>query len=241
MVAQLQDVKELESAGFFPKDERPMEDAFRGDEMEGKDALGNTIARASVVGNIDERHVTQMTEFIWLMRREIIAMKRDKMFLAARFMQATFMSLLIGVIFLKVGDRDPDDGAVVVQSIFGGMVMALFMCVMGTALPTLLIFPQERPVFLREYSTNHYSVLAYFMSRFAIEAFITAVQVFVTAVLTYYMIGFKVSRSSRTLFTSHHLTRTLSLSLVWIRLALFGSLCHGNGVNCTRRIDWVGH
>lgn len=140
MVAQLQDVKELESAGFFPKDERPMADAFRGDEMEGKDALGNTIARASVVGNIDERHVTQMTEFIWLMRREIIAMKRDKMFLVARFMQATFMSVLIGVIFLFVGDRDPDV-PVVLQSIFGGLVMALFMCVMGTALPTLLIFP----------------------------------------------------------------------------------------------------
>lgn len=35
------------------------------------------------------------------------------------------------------------------------------------------------------------------MSRFAIEAFVTAVQVFVTAVLTYYLIAFKVSRSSR--------------------------------------------
>ena len=67
------------------------------------------------------------------------------------------------------------------------------MAVMGTALPTLLIFPQERPVFLREYSTNHYSVLSYFMSRFAVEAFVTAVQIFITALLTYYLIGFQVS------------------------------------------------
>lgn len=112
MVAQLQDVNELESAGFFPKDDRPMEKAFKGDEMEGKDALGNTIKRASVVGNVDERHVSQLTEFVWLMRREIIAMKRDKMFLVARFMQATFMSLLIGVIFLDVGERDPNEPVV---------------------------------------------------------------------------------------------------------------------------------
>jgi hypothetical protein len=109
MVAQLQDVKELESAGFFPKDERPMADVFEGDELEGKDALGNTITRASVIGSIDERHVSQFTEFVWLMRREIIAMKRDKMFLVARFIQATFMSLMIGLIFLNVGDRNPEE------------------------------------------------------------------------------------------------------------------------------------
>ena len=69
--------------------------------------------------------------------------------------------------------------------------MSLFMSLMGSALPTLLIFPQERPVFLREYSTNHYSVLAYFLSRFGVEAFTTAVQCFLTAILTYYTIGFQ--------------------------------------------------
>lgn len=112
MVAQMQDVKELEAAGFFPKDERPITEAFHGDEIEGKDALGNTITRSSVIGTVDERHVTQLTEFVWLMRREINAMKRDKMFLIARFMQATVMSLLIGVIFLFVGDRDPNQPVV---------------------------------------------------------------------------------------------------------------------------------
>jgi ABC-type multidrug transport system permease subunit len=65
------------------------------------------------------------------------------------------------------------------------------MSIMGTALPTLLVFPQERPVFLREYSTNHYSTLAYFVSRFAIEAFTAAVQMLITALLTYYLIGFQ--------------------------------------------------
>ena len=118
MVAQLQDVKELESAGFFPKDERPMADPFEGDKIEGKDALGNTVTRVSVVGNIDERHVSLFTEFVWLMRREIIAMKRDKMFLVARFMQATFMSLMIGLIFLHVGERNPDEPVVSSSTLF---------------------------------------------------------------------------------------------------------------------------
>lgn len=47
--------------------------------------------------------------------------------------------------------------------------MILMMSMFGTAMPTLLSFPEERPVFLREYSTNHYSVIAYFMSRLAME------------------------------------------------------------------------
>lgn len=46
----------------------------------------------------------------------------------------------------------------------------------GAALPTLVVFPQERPVFLREYSTNHYSVFSYFLSRLTLEGFLTAVQ-----------------------------------------------------------------
>lgn len=44
--------------------------------------------------------------------------------------------------------------------------------------PALLAFPEERPVFLREYSTNHYSAIAYFLSRLTMEAFITGAQIF---------------------------------------------------------------
>jgi len=55
--------------------------------------------------------------------------------------------------------------------------MVLLMGMFGTAQPALLSFPEERPVFLREYSTNHYSVVAYFLSRLTIEAVITAGQI----------------------------------------------------------------
>jgi ABC-2 type transporter len=69
--------------------------------------------------------------------------------------------------------------------------MAIMMSMFGTGLPTLLSFPQERPVFLREYSTDHYSVFSYFTSRLAMEAFITALQILVQAVITYFLISFR--------------------------------------------------
>ena len=58
-------------------------------------------------------------------------------------------------------------------------ILILMMAMFGTAMPTLLSFPEERPVFLREYSTNHYGVIAYFLSRLAMEALITFFQVIV--------------------------------------------------------------
>ena len=65
------------------------------------------------------------------------------------------------------------------------------MSMFGTAQPALLAFPEERPVFLREYSTNHYSVFSYFLSRLTMEAFITALQILVQAVIAYFLIEFR--------------------------------------------------
>jgi len=55
--------------------------------------------------------------------------------------------------------------------------MVLMLAMLGTAQPSLLAFPAERPVFLREYSTNHYRVGAYFVSRLVFEAAVTFVQI----------------------------------------------------------------
>jgi ABC-type multidrug transport system permease subunit len=61
------------------------------------------------------------------------------------------------------------------------------------AQPTLLAFPAERPVFLREYSTKHYSVVSYFVSKFFFEAVITGLQCMLQCVISYLMIGFQCS------------------------------------------------
>ena len=75
------------------------------------------------------------------------------------------------------------------QSHFGALIMVLLGSMFGTAQPALLAFPEERPVFLREYSTNHYSVISYFLSRLTMEAFITALQILVQVTITYFLIS----------------------------------------------------
>jgi len=69
--------------------------------------------------------------------------------------------------------------------------MVLLSGMFGTAQPALLAFPDERPVFLREYSTNHYSVVSYFLARLTMEAVVTLLQIVVQCVITFFMIGFQ--------------------------------------------------
>lgn len=71
--------------------------------------------------------------------------------------------------------------------------MSLMANVFSTAIPSLVAFPEERPVFLREYSTDHYSVASYSASRLTMELIINGVQVTISTMLTFFMVGFTLS------------------------------------------------
>jgi hypothetical protein len=173
-VAQSATLEELKSSGFFPEDKRSIGEAFTSEE--GKDALGITLTRRSKADTEDNRPVGMMTEIRMLFGREISNLRRDVGAVGARFGLTIFLSVLIGVIFLDVGKSNSANQQNL-QSHFGALIMAMLMSMFGTAQPALLAFPEERPVFLREYSTNHYSVISYFLSRLTMEAFITLLQI----------------------------------------------------------------
>jgi len=101
-VAQSVDIKTLESTGFFPEDDRPMEDAFDAEDSMGRDVLGITN-RSSSGENYDDRPVGMLTEIRLLFTREVINFKRDTAALGSKFGLTLFLGLLIGIIFYNVG------------------------------------------------------------------------------------------------------------------------------------------
>lgn len=103
-VAQSVDVKSLDADGFFPKDERQMEDPFT--EEEGKDELGITITGHYGEPGFDARPVTKLTEVQMLFKRELVNLKRDTTAIGARLGLTIFMGILIGIIFLDVAESD---------------------------------------------------------------------------------------------------------------------------------------
>jgi ABC-type multidrug transport system ATPase subunit/ABC-type multidrug transport system permease subunit len=188
-VAQAVEFKQLESAGFFPKDDRPVEDAFEVDDSVGRDALGVTVH--SKDGNHDHRPVSMLTEINLLFRREATNFKRDTVALATKFGLTIFLGILIGVIFYDVGATSNEIQSNV-QSRFGALIMCMMIGMFGTAQDALQSFPQERPLFLREYSTNHYSSTSYFLSRLTMESIVVFIQIMCLCLVTYFLIGFQM-------------------------------------------------
>ena len=170
-------MKTLNEQGFFPEDHRDMGEAFAPED--GKDALGITITKRSKLSTTtDASPPGMLVQTRLLFNREIMNLRRDVTALGARFGLTIFLGTLIGIIFLNVGSSDSSVPSNL-QSHFGGLIMVALMSMFGTAQPALLSFPEERPVFLREYSTNHYSVVSYFVSRLTMEATITGAQILV--------------------------------------------------------------
>lgn len=108
-VAQSVSMDELNADGFFPKDERDIGDAFEAEE--GKDVLGMTVTRRYPGGHrtddskSDERTPGIATQISMLFTRELMNMKRDVTPLIARFGLTTFLGVLVGIIFLDVGQE----------------------------------------------------------------------------------------------------------------------------------------
>lgn len=176
-IAQSIPVKTLSEQGFFPADNRDMGEAFTPED--GKDALGiTTTKRGKVAASVESSTPGMLVQTRMLFNREIMNLQRDVTALGARFGLTIFLGTLIGIIFFKVGSSDSSVPSNL-QSHFGGLIMVALMSMFGTAQPALLSFPEERPVFLREYSTNHYSVVSYFISRLTMEAVITGAQILV--------------------------------------------------------------
>ena len=173
-VAQSVDIKQLDLDGFFPEDDRPVEEAFgSGEDTTNHDALG--ITKRSNPGeddeDFDDRPVSTVTEVTMLFQREATHFRRDTASLFSKYFLTLFLGILIGVIFLDVGVSDNANQSNV-QSRFGALIMCMMMGMFGTAQDALLGFPAERPVFLREYSTNHYGVVSYVLSKMCVEAIV---------------------------------------------------------------------
>ena len=102
-VAQSVPLKDLDAEGYFPEDRREIGDAFKPDE--DHDDLGITIRKNSVLADTMPRGF--LTQIGMLFKREIVNLKRDVGGVASRFGLTAFLSILVGIIFWKVGESDP--------------------------------------------------------------------------------------------------------------------------------------
>jgi len=99
---------------------------------------------------------------------------------------------VFGIIFYQIGAKDRTD-PIVVQSQLGALMNINMSTMMGQSQTALIVFAAERALFLREYATDHYGIVPYFVSHLATEALQCSVAMMVQALIAYFMIGFQQS------------------------------------------------
>jgi ABC-type multidrug transport system permease subunit len=137
--------------------------------------------------NIKSGYFTQLS---WLFQREFVGTIRNKPALMGRFGVTIVLNIIFGLIFGGAGDSNNADQDEI-SAHFGSMTMVMISAMFGSGQPTLLEFPSERPMFMREYSTGTYSVITYSLSKLAMELPLLFVQCCVQFLIVYFMIGFQ--------------------------------------------------
>lgn len=122
------------------------------------------------------------TQLKYLLHRELLGTWRNKPALYGRFGMTIMLNLLFALIF-----KDAGVGSDILTH-FGALTQIVIGSMFGAAQPTLLEFPLERPVFLREYSTASYGAIAYFFSKTVVELALSFVQSGLVWLVVYWII-----------------------------------------------------
>lgn len=150
------------------------------------------------------------TQFTQLVRRELRAVFRDRTTLGVRFCLSVMLAFLFGLVFRGVGQTIVEDRrqppsrfdllwsgltedevrALRKQKLewhFNALVQVALVAMFSACQPTILAFPLERAVFLREYGSGAYGILPYYASKVAVELPMVFVQSLLTLSLCYFL------------------------------------------------------
>jgi len=125
------------------------------------------------------------TQFQQLYKRTGIMYKRDPVLGRVRMIQSVIVSLLVGLIYLRLGNTQTD-----VQNKMGAAFFLVINQCFSGMLGVLQVFPLEKPIFYREYQSGTYRVDAYFLARTLCEIPIQFTFPIIFGTISWWLIGF---------------------------------------------------
>ncbi|KXZ56662.1 hypothetical protein GPECTOR_1g597 [Gonium pectorale] len=111
---------------------------------------------------------------------------RNPLVAKGKLAQTIFLSVVVGLIFLRIGDDQRG-----VQDRQGSLFFLVVQGMFGSVMGVLTVFGAEKAVFQREYGNRMYGLPAYFISRWLVELPFHVVCPVLSAVICYWLIGYQ--------------------------------------------------
>ncbi|XP_004343059.2 ABC transporter [Capsaspora owczarzaki ATCC 30864] len=128
------------------------------------------------------------TQFMFLGGRAFKNALRNRFMVRARLGQTVFLGLLVGLIFLQIGDDQAS-----VQNRTGALFFVATNIIMTGTMGTMTVFSTEKNVFLREFSSRYYKLFPYFASKILVELPFNIFFPFLYVAILYFLIGFQAT------------------------------------------------
>ncbi len=125
--------------------------------------------------------LTQSSALLW---RSALTILRDPGLTRTRAGQTVVLAVIIGLIYLRLGNGDKD-----IQNRMGVIFLCIMNQGMGSMMGVLSMFVREVPIFLREHQARLYSSYAYYLARSLAELPLQLLWPFLFVSITYWMIG----------------------------------------------------
>jgi hypothetical protein len=185
-VPQTVDQEKLDEAGFFR--DFPSVSATEPTDCVVSNATGSTMSTGSShdSGNT-HGHASWWTEECEQFVRDALNLKRDSYGMMFRVGTVVIGTGLIAIVFAGTTE-DSFDSAVGFYSHIG-VVIFLIIAVLIVIQFILLDFIDQHPVFVREFTTDHFRLISYGLTKVTMEAITTFLEVLVMLLLVYWSVG----------------------------------------------------
>lgn len=133
----------------------------------------------------------QLVQFFYIGKRNLVTYMRNKIGFRARTGQTLFFSLLLGCVFYNLG-RDASG----LQDRQGLLFFVNINMFFTGLLSVVLIFPQERRLFEREFASGYYGVTSYYMAKVWSEFPFGVFFPLIYSAILYFMAGLQASAAA---------------------------------------------